>query len=514
MNRLVIQLHGAVAPDGSPYMAIALEEPVVQNTIDRPFPCRADEAAFTALSAAVLAADSVKAAGGRLYEAITAHPDVGQYLQTALQAHERYPVFIEINTNEGAEALPWEALCSPAGDYLGLDARWSLARMVQPGYPAPPPFYTLEPPLRVAAVLSCLGVPADGELKALRDAVQGNPHVKLLVIASEEQLVVGLQAEIDAGTAPEVEAVRLVPGDLGELKQMVSDFGPHVLHFFCHGSAEGTPHLRLALKSDWESANPTSGLLAEVRDFDGFTRATDDLPWLVVLNCCEGAAAGVAREAQSLALGLAATGFAPAVLGMREPIVSDTANLVTRALYRSLFAEVLGRAALPPGQPAPPVDWPQLVVAARDRLARTYDGLVLSQAAASTKEWTLPVVYVRPEPFDLLVVPHDAQQPAEEPPAPPPGPPPPPPSGPPHDALGPPPMSVPVPAGPAGPPVPDGDERAREARLEIETLRALLSALPPGQAAELREEAQHRIDVLSAQLGAPRSTAPGALPAQ
>lgn len=75
-------------------------------------------------------------------------------------------------------------------------------------------------------------------------------------------------------------------------------------------------------------------------------------------------------------------------------------------------------------------------------------------------------------------------------------------------------MSVPVPAGPAGPPVPDGDERAREARLEIETLRALLSALPPGQAAELREEAQHRIDVLSAQLGAPRSTAPGALPAQ
>ena len=311
MNRIIIELHGSVAPDGNPYLAIALEEPVVKNTMDRPFLCTVNEAEFAALKAAVLQNDSIKQAGGRLFQAVTAHPDIGQHLQTALQAHERYPVYVEINTHEGAEALPWEALCSPTGDYLGLDARWSLARMVQPPVPAAP-FYTLDPPLHIAAVLSCLGISAAGELAALRGAIQamGNRQVKLFVIASEEQLIVDLQAEMAAGTAPEIYAVLPMPGDLASLQGMVSGFRPHVLHFFCHGSAEGTAHIRLALKSDWEAANPTSGLLAEAGDFANFTKPTDDLPWLIVLNCCEGAAVGTVADAQSLALGIAEAGAA------------------------------------------------------------------------------------------------------------------------------------------------------------------------------------------------------------
>ena len=104
---------------------------------------------------------------------MAAHPQIGPYLQTALQtaAGNRYPVFVEIATPAGAEALPWEALCSPEGDFLGLDERWSLARMVEPQAPAAP-FYRLTPPIRIAAVLSCLGISAAGELEALRKAMR------------------------------------------------------------------------------------------------------------------------------------------------------------------------------------------------------------------------------------------------------------------------------------------------------------------------------------------------------
>ncbi|HCU97016.1 MAG TPA: hypothetical protein DHU96_31610 [Actinobacteria bacterium] len=481
MNRIVFQLGSSVAPNGEPFLSISLEEPPVFGSRAMPFTCQAGDPAFAALKAAVLAEDSIKLAGGKLFAAVWAHPDVQQYLQTALQtaAGSRYPVYVEIATSAGAEALPWEALCSPNGDYLGLDERWALARIVEPAA-EPPTFYTLTPPLRIAAVLSCLGISAVGELAALRQAVQqaGRDFARLLVIASEEQLISDLQDEITAGTAPEVAAVKLMPAELSALQTIVSDFRPHVLHLFCHGSIEGTPHVSLALKSDWEVPTPTSGLLAEARDFHGFTRNTDDLPWLVVLNCCEGAAVGAAADSQSLTLGVALQGIAAAVVGMREPVVSDTANLLTQTLYSKLLADIAARSGDAGQQP---LDWARLVVAARDKLARIYDGMVLSEAAASTKEWTMPVVYVRPDVFQLRV---------ERPPAPAPS-----------DAVAPPPLPVP----------PSGKTAARVARLEIEALRALLTSLPPDQAADLKAEAAARIEQLAQQIGL-ALPAPGLVP--
>ena len=136
--------------------------------------------------------------------------------------------------------------------------------MVEP-QAAAAPFYRLTPPVRIAAVLSCLGISAAGELEALREAMRaaGPDRAKLLVIASEEQLIIDLQAEIAAGTAPELARVELIPTELSVLQSTISGFGPHVLHFFCHGSLQGSPHVALALKSDWQAANATSGLLAE-----------------------------------------------------------------------------------------------------------------------------------------------------------------------------------------------------------------------------------------------------------
>jgi hypothetical protein len=134
MNRIVFQLGSSVAPDGQLFVSISLGEPRVFGSHARPFACPASDPAFAALKAAVLAEDSIKRAGNTLFAAVSAHPDVQQYLQTALQTAVggRYPVYVEIATPAGAEALPWEALCTPNDHYLGLDERWALARIVEP----------------------------------------------------------------------------------------------------------------------------------------------------------------------------------------------------------------------------------------------------------------------------------------------------------------------------------------------------------------------------------------------
>jgi hypothetical protein len=453
MKRVVFQLFGSITEDNEPRLDIKLEEPAVFGSRARRFTCEVNDHAFVALKSAVLAPDAVKLAGSRLFSAVAAHPDIQQYLQTALQAAvgSRCPVYVEIATADDAEAFPWEALCSPNGDYLGLDERWALARIVEPDIELPA-VYTLRPPLKIAAVLSCLGISAAGELAALRQAIRqaGQGSARLLVVASEEQLVAGLMAEIAAGTAPEIERVEVIPAELSALQAIVSKFAPHVLHLFCHGSIEGEPYVSLALKEDWETPEPTNGLLVEAADFQWFTSRTDALPWLVVLNCCEGAAVGDGADAQSLTLKVASKGVAPAVIGMREPVVSGTANLLTQTLYPRLLADILARNGDSGQQP---LDWACLVAAVRDRLRRT-TGMAPSQAAASSKEWTMPVIYVSPDAFQLKV---------EPPPAP--------------------------------------AEAARAARLEIEGLQALLAGLPPDQAAALKSEAESRIEELARQLG-------------
>jgi CHAT domain len=468
MNRIVFQIRSALAPDGTEYVAMSLEEPTVFGSRDRPLGCTVDDPEFARLRGPVPAIGSIQAAGLRLYSSLAAHQDIAQYLQTALQtgAGQRYPVYVEIDTPGGPEGLPWEVLCSPHGDYLGLDERWALARMVDPriGTGA---FYALRPPLRIAALLSCLGISAAGELAALRESIQRQPagEAELLVIASEEGLIQTLRQEMARGDAPEIAGVAVIPGDLEDLQTLVADFQPHVLHLFCHGSLDNGPHVQLARKTDWQTRQPTNGLTVEAHNFSAFTRATDDnLPWLVVLNCCEGA--GAAPDSQSLALTLAFEGVAPAVVAMREPVVGATANLVTTALYSRLLSEISDRIQAA-DRSAQTLDWAHLMAAVRDRIVRQ-DGRPRKDAAASTKEWTLPVIYVGPEPFTLQMLPAAG-------------------------AFFPNAITV--------NPDPHLAVMARAARLEIEALRTLLTSLPPGQAPDLHAEAEQRITDLTNELG-------------
>lgn len=461
MSRIVFQLSNGKGPDGQPSVSIALMPKDVDSE-EFPFSCSATEDVFLAAAKQVIDADAIKVAGCRLFSAVSAHPDIGFQLSTVLGNQAVSPVYVWFATKDGVEQLPWEAMWAPSGEVLGLDERWAIGRMAtaKVGGAA---FHTLEPPIRIVAVLSCIGITAAGELAALRKALEAAPgQVELLVLASEEQLVAGLQAEIDAGTAPGVH-VDLIPSDLAALQQRTRDFRPHVLHFFCHGSIAGGPHIQLAVKSDWEAAQPSGGLTAEASQFKEFKRDGDEL-WLIVLNCCEGAAPGPNADAQSLALALIREGHAPAVMAMREPVVNSVAESLTSSLYSKLLTDLVARLQTP-GVPQP-LDWARMIVAARDKLARSHDGMVRSQAASSTKEWTLPVVYVSPDEFHVQVA-----QPL--------------------------PVIPPQPPGP-GPSAADPD---REARLEIQALQSLLRSLPPGQAIDLRSEAVTRMQELATQLG-------------
>ena len=115
-----------------------------------------------------------------------------------------------------------------------------------------------------------------------------------------------------------------------------------MVRFFCHGSAQNSPHIELARKSDWQALEPKP-LIVEALDFHGFTKSTAERPWLIVLNCCEGAGVTEAADSQSLALQLVQEGVAPAVVGMREPVVSSTANQLTEALYSKLLTTLAER---------------------------------------------------------------------------------------------------------------------------------------------------------------------------
>jgi hypothetical protein len=467
MSRVVFQLSGNAiggAPNG---ISISLEEPADLEALDQPF-----QAPPTATVLAPPNGQPMKEQGLALYTAVQAHPRLSLHLGAALlSTDERFPVYVEIGPGSGVEGLPWEALCTPTGTYLALDKKIALARLVRSRAPEVP-FHDLVAPIKIAAVLSCQGETGADELAAIRAAATtaGPDLVRILLLSGEEKLIEDALAEIAAGTAPELEAAELIPGTASELGARIAAFDPHILHFFCHGTASPTPRLQIALKDDFVPGAQASGLKLEASQFADFRdiRNTSDRPWLVVLNCCEGGAADPASTARSLALDLTFDGVAAAVIGMREPVTTTVATILTTKLYDALLSDLAGRLTAPaPGVAV--VDWARLAVDARDALATDlHRNLSRSDAAASTKEWTLPVVYLRPQQFWV-------QAKAAAP--------------------------VAAPGGDAAPEAAAEDDiEDRTKRLEFTALLQALAAMQEGQGAEFMNRARERLRQLSTDL--------------
>jgi hypothetical protein len=357
--------------------------------------CAQHLAPFRELVDGRLLPEVVKRVGTRLYLRLSAHPAAGPALVEALtttRPPSTAPLYVRV---EGAEAemLPWEMLCSPGQGFLALDERWPIARMS--GNPLARTQVierAFEPPLRVMAVLAATAIDATGEWEALESVfldAKRRTKVQLELYVSQAELKNRIQLLGD----PRVSAT-MMPSEASELLAAAQSLRPHVLHWFCHGSTVGGPHLELATQAAW--ANKTSDLSIEPDDLV-MAGELARINWMTTLNACEGGAA--TSDLGSFASTLVSRGF-PAVVAMREPVDSSDANLFSSVYYRGVLDEI--ERCLGPDPNPPHVEWARALLRARRQLAERYGGgRAVSAAAADTTEWTRPVLYVGPEPFRL-----------------------------------------------------------------------------------------------------------------
>ena len=361
--------------------------------------CTGTEEAFVALGTpGALPDKTVRAAGMLLYQGLSANDEVKSALDTALQVEpdKRRPLILELRQVDARiEALPWETLYAEGAGFLGLDSRWSIGRRVHSnqGQPAS----ELATPLRIAAVLSCLGNPAADEweqLKAAVDAAVADDRlsIEVLLFASEPDLLQTIRTD-PPDWLWDLEGIPKSATDLAATFQRhrARGFVPHVLHFFCHGSTQLGPHLEIAVPTDWDDPVQSS-LTLEPSDINQLSAPTAR-PWLVVLNCCLGAAGAdgdTAASSQPLAMSLVKDGGYPAVIGMRQSVDVADATTFSSCFYPELFGVL---AAQQPAEPVPP-DWSRLLITARRKLAEDPPTL-RAEAAERRPQWTLPVLYVR-----------------------------------------------------------------------------------------------------------------------
>jgi hypothetical protein len=166
-----------------------------------------------------------------------------------------------------------------------------------------------------------------------------------------------------------------------------------LLHFFCHGTSDEIPCLKIGSFTDWEAER--DGTIAitgkELRDADQNKEI-----WLVTLNCCESATR--ARDGRGLASSLVAAGF-PAAVGMREVIDVQLAHKLCESFYPALL-ELIDQAV--PGGPDTEIEWAQALSNVRAKLAAaSRQGAPAQQAARDCKSWTIPALYARTEAFRL-----------------------------------------------------------------------------------------------------------------
>jgi hypothetical protein len=333
----------------------------------------------------------VREVGTALYERLSVHPGVKAALDRITNAapNDPCPIYLELLA-PAAEGLPFEALFLPDQlnqRFVALDGRSPIVRVAMVKGQSGVIERLCTVPLRAAAVISAAErqVSEEEEWRVLYKAFkESSVKYELLVLVGRKGLL-----DIIAQTQDPCITAVIIDGDRKKLMKTISDFSPAVLHFFCHGNTK-SPRAYLEVGRD---ATHDLGDEPLYLSHDDFRDVCNSL-LLVTLNACKGAAA--MPDSYSLALGIAQEGV-PMVVGMREAIDPQDANLFTGAFYEALLQEL--HRALSNPQAEPP-DWPALLRAPRDRLAERHGGPP-GAAAQAHKRWSLPVLYVRPEELCL-----------------------------------------------------------------------------------------------------------------
>ncbi len=351
----------------------------------------------------------VRLVGEVLYALLTKHPAVASAFQYVQQVPPNdaqcQPLYIDLRDIEIdlIESLPWEVLYFPiAQRFPALTPYWPVGRIADTSMGVDERQRDCSDAVRLLAVVAAADVPGDAEWDSLWTAVQAVPtaNVAVRVLTADDVVYNAVTAAAVPGRL-RVDAFQ----SCGQLRSVLRDWKPHVVHFFCHGvagTATACPSLQLATRA-------TALLPASAPDRRIETLTAQDLLdvaewchecWLVVLNCCSGAEV---RGSMSLARRLVAGGV-PAAMAMRQQIRPADVPYWTAPLYRGLLPLVAAIQAAPPGGSAGglAVEWPALLYEPRQALlARYRDPALPGLAEESHPEWSLPVVYVRPEPFRL-----------------------------------------------------------------------------------------------------------------
>ena len=351
----------------------------------------------TALLPGVGAPDTVTKHGQILLSCLMqSHARIKEALEGAFKLANgaSCPIYLQLKSLPAAEAFCWEALCNEAGVFIALDRRWPVARLAGALNLAGRAVESYEFPLRIMVVLSALGRDAtpewDGLYAAVQKARKAGLPIALHVGTSQESLQdqIAEAAKIDSGLS------QFALQTMVDLIEVADDFAPQLVHFFCHGSTTfDKPRLQLATINDHDD----SSIEVTLPDLLGSPGVRES--WLVVLNCCESGAAS--KDVHSLSHSLVAGGI-NAAIGMKEEVSEVDAAEFSSRLYPSLLDNL--RAALVPMGPNDDaiIEWADAMWAPRRALRERHKADVIAHT------WTLPVLYVQPEPFRVRRAPAPA----------------------------------------------------------------------------------------------------------
>jgi hypothetical protein len=353
---------------------------------------------------------NVKTAGQDLFERLQANEEAAEALRqlVALPQDLANPVYLDID-EPNAMTLPWEQLCVD-NTFLSLSWSWQVARLSNPIRPASKPYVTT-PSIRLLAILSALHQPARAEWRQIKSSVENGIEIgldiTLRVTATEPGLREEIKGHIDEGN----RHVRLLapPATASDVPGLIRDHEPHLIHFFAHGSRrEGSPVLTVAKTTDWDDQSRSHGSL-NLKLEDVGRAAANSGSWLIVLNSCSSAAPANERvdgedEVGSFAAELVSAGV-PAAIGHRKAIESNDANRLARALYPEVLRLVRDCVSVPGRRE---LDFASVMHSVRQLLREAHG----NGDAAAADNWSVPVLYLRPNPLAIEVVENEAE--AEE----------------------------------------------------------------------------------------------------
>lgn len=364
---------------------------------------------------------AVLARGKMVRDALRQNQGISGVLDELSRAlpHQMRPLFVMLRPSD-AERINWEMLCDGDDAFIALDERWPIARIIDPINAPPRLPCELTTPVRLMAVISALGIRDQRkEWELLRDAVayaRGNGlKVKLKVLAGDSKLFQTIEQEIaqaKAGNAPGADDTEVGPIETtpSRLTQRIREWGPNILHVFCHGRADaGGQALEFATANDhlqFAAHDPATTVGSVVVSAQHLVTLGASMvnPWLMVLNCCSSGQAGVGLH--SMANQIVSRGF-PAVVAMMEPVAANDAYEFTRAFYPRAFDLLKKASDELANKTSASLEWTPAMYQARCAISEL-DG----REAENSPEWSLPVLYLRGLDEQLFLRPmgHTPQQ--------------------------------------------------------------------------------------------------------